>query len=403
MLQIYIIHLLLLLCIVQALPSEKLKGHVFSVTKKYPLPNQGHLRAHDPNIIRHEDNFYLFKGGIHAPIWKSAGLSGPWTKVGTVLDGPTVIQKQNRTRPWAPTTVEWKGRFYCFYTVSKNGVRNSAIGVASTDSLESGWTDHGGIIYTKQGPRSHIWPYTVSNAIDPAFIADQETGQPYLVYGSYWDGIFQVPLADDLLSVKNAEKPDAKNLVFLPHVKVKPDEGAFMSYREPYYYLWFSHGKCCHFNKFPTMGQEYSVRVGRSKDVRGPFVDKDGKSLDDGGGTTVYGSNHGLVYAPGGLGVLSGNDTDPDILYYHYLNTSIGFRHSDAFLGWNYLEYKDGWPVARATKNAAPTRQPGYSFTVFAVLCMCCLALMLLPTRLPLQKLISLLLFTVTAGILLHK
>ena len=67
--------------------------------------------------------------------------------------------------------------------------------------------------------------------------------------------------------------------------------------------------------------------------MRGPFEDRKGKSLLDGGGTVVYGSNHGVVYAPGGLGVLAGNnDSMPDILYYHYLNTSMGFKHGVSLL-----------------------------------------------------------------------
>lgn len=167
-----------------------------------------------------------------------------------------------------------------------------------------------------------------------------------------------MPLSDDLLQVKDRDQPDAKHLAYVPNAKVKPVEGSFMSYRDPYYYLWFSHGKCCHFeNGFPDIGEEYvtfrsvwlmgngsdenrySIRVGRSKDVRGPFVDKNGRKLDHGGGTIIYGSNHGVVYAPGGVGVLSGNSTERDILYFHYcesfvillddadliVNTTIGF------------------------------------------------------------------------------
>lgn len=58
--------------------------------------------------------------------------------------------------------------------------------------------------------------------------------------------------------------------------------------------------------------------MGRSTSIRGPFVDKNGKNLTEGGGTIVYGSNHGDVYAPGGLGVLTAIGTDQDVLYYHY-------------------------------------------------------------------------------------
>jgi arabinan endo-1,5-alpha-L-arabinosidase len=49
-----------------------------------------------------------------------------------------------------------------------------------------------------------------------------------------------------------------------------------------------------------------------------PFFDRQGRRLTRGGGTTVYGSNHGVVYAPGGLGVLTGNGSRRDVLYFHY-------------------------------------------------------------------------------------
>lgn len=68
------------------------------------------------------------------------------------------------------------------------------------------------------------------------------------------------------------------------------------------------------------------------------------------GGTTVYASNHGTVYAPGGLGVLPGTKSRSDILYYHYLDPTVGLKHKQAKLGWNFLEYEDGWPVARENK-----------------------------------------------------
>lgn len=64
-----------------------------------------------------------------------------------------------------------------------------------------------------------------------------------------------------------------------------------------------------------TTNHRYSIRVGRSQGPRGPFVDKNGKDLVDGGGTLVYGSN-GETYAPGGQGVL--RDGDTEVLYYHY-------------------------------------------------------------------------------------
>ncbi|KAJ5119816.1 hypothetical protein N7448_010485 [Penicillium atrosanguineum] len=341
--------ILALITIVGANPASEwgpTVSRVYDTTDKIPLPNQGHLQVHDPNIILHNGSYYLFKGGPSVPIFKATNMTGPWSKIGTVLDGDSIIHTGNRSRPWAPTTIARDGTFYCYYTLSTHGSRKSAIGVATTTTLDgSPWTDHGAVIHTGDGEGSKVWPFTITNAIDASFITDNSTGKSYLNYGSFWHDIWQLPLSDDLLSIEDPGDPDAMQLTFLPHERVKPQEGSWMSYRDGYYYVWFSHGKCCKFTEgFPVRGMEYSIRVGRSKNVRGPFVDKDGQMLLDGGGSIVYASNHGKVYAPGGIGVLDGNETTPDILYYHYLNTSIGFFDSDAHLGWNLLNYSDGWP-----------------------------------------------------------
>lgn len=324
-------------------------SRVYETTDRLPLPNLGNIVAHDPNIVQHDGHYYLFKGGHHVPIFKADNLNGPWEKIGTVLDQNSIIDVGNRSRPWAPTTIYRNGLFYCYYTLSTHGKRNSAIGVATTNKLDgSPWDDHGAVIRTGKGPGSDIHPFTETNAIDASFIMDQNSNKSYLNYGSFWHGIWQLPLSDDLLSIESPEGPDAVQLTFIPNQKIRPQEGSWMSYHDGYYYVWFSQGKCCKFgeddHEFPARGKEYSIRVGRSRDIRGPFVDKDGDSLVKGGGTIVYASNHGIVYAPGGLGILAGNDSSPDILYYHYLNTSIGFKDGDAHLGWNWLKYEDGWP-----------------------------------------------------------
>lgn len=323
--------LLLAAPLVAAVPAEaeshKIPAEVYKTGKEFPLANWGHLQVHDPNIVFHENTYYLFKGGVGVLIYKSTDISGPWKKVGTVLEGNSLIKnKGTANRPWAPTTVVRNGTFYCYYTLSKVGKRDSAIGVASTKTPEGKWTDHGLVIQT--GESSDIHPYDVTNAIDASVIFDQKSGQGYLNWGSFWECIWQVPLTDNLLSVKNPKKPDAKQLSLIPQAKSKPEEGSWMSYHDGYYYLWYSRGKCCAFIRsgFPALGNEYKIQVGRSKDIRGPFLDKKGNKLVEGGGTDVYKSNNGIVYAPGGLGVLPAHNSKADILYYHFQNTSIGFK-----------------------------------------------------------------------------
>lgn len=312
---------------VQMFPNMKIGNlpNVFSATEKYPLPNDAHITAHDPNILEHNDAFYMFKGGVHIPIYKATDMNGPWKKLGTVLPGDSVIKGYgNATRPWAPTTVEWKGKFYCFYSLSKAGTQHSAIGVATTDDIEKGpWKDHGKLLVTDEKDQGA--PFNETNAIDPSFIVDQKTGTPYLNYGSYWKNIWQIPLADDLLSLKNntivqtgaSQQPhknqtdptntprveeeedpkadkhdkrgnnktphkdseDSKNtgkventaavqLTFMPGQSFRPEEGSWISYHDGYYYLWFSQGNCCKFEEgLPPKGKEYVI-ISRAEEKR---------------------------------------------------------------------------------------------------------------------------------------
>ena len=72
-------------------------------------------------------------------------------------------------------------------------------------------------------------------------------------------------------------------------------------------------------------------------------VDKNGKSCTSSGGTLVLGS-HGVVYGPGGQGVFD-DPTEGSVLYYHYVDTNIGYADSQKVLGVNKVDWSSGWPV----------------------------------------------------------
>ena len=232
------------------------------------------LHIHDPSIVSVDGTFYAYGHGEHIPIHKAPNLDGPWTFAGSVLDHDSVIEKGNRKLLWAPTTVEVDGLFYCYYSVSKPGSRDSAVGVATSASPgPGGWTDHGAVVQSGTGDGSTSHPFDISNAIDPSAIV--VNGQGYLNFGSYWTGIWQVPLGWDLVSAATQSKDkSARHLAFEPWAVFPrskntnplygdptgghPVEGAFISYHAPYYYLWYSWGKCCDFNPkhLPIRGNE---------------------------------------------------------------------------------------------------------------------------------------------------
>ena len=62
-------------------------------------------------------------------------------------------------------------------------------------------------------------------------------------------------------------------------------EAPFIVRHGDYFYLFVSYDRCCR-----GVNSTYNVVVGRSRKVTGPYLDKDGKSMTEGGGTLVIAS-----------------------------------------------------------------------------------------------------------------
>ncbi|PWY74364.1 endo-1,5-alpha-L-arabinosidase [Aspergillus heteromorphus CBS 117.55] len=359
-------------------PRPFLRRIIRSITHPLPQPTPlppthiTDLHIHDPSIIHDAttNTYYAYGSGPRIPIHTAPSLSGPWTLAGTVLSHDSKLPRGDTKAPWAPTTISLNGVYYCFYATSNSGCRNSALGVATSShpgpDLNSGpstWTDHGALPLGISGIGITTYPFDRANAIDISVVIDHTTdGTAYMSFGSFWTGIWQIPLTGDFLGA-DPRVEEVRHLAFEPtavHPPAKkadgvcgdatgmhPIEGAFVSFRDPWWYLWFSWGKCCHFDpeRLPREGMEYSIRLGRSLSPRGPFHDKRGRDLLNGGGETIYASNDD-VYAPGGQGVLA----DEGGMYFIIIivmNKSIGYGFHDARLGFNPLVYVDGWPVAQ--------------------------------------------------------
>jgi arabinan endo-1,5-alpha-L-arabinosidase len=172
------------------------------------------------------------------------------------------------------------------------------------------------------------------NLIDPNLLVvslNSTSSDPtYLLsFGSYWQDIFQIEL-ENPLKVGNSPPVhlELNQTTGLP-LGENPSEGSFQFRWTPgnqtFYYLFFSSGYCCTPDfQIPT-GEEYKIMVCRSDGPSGPFFDQQGRScLSDNGGTLIYGSQYdtdrGIVYAPGGEGVMYDENVDGGsvILYYHY-------------------------------------------------------------------------------------
>ncbi|KAK4959996.1 hypothetical protein LTR10_002885 [Elasticomyces elasticus] len=313
---------------------------VFSAAFSNPLPCTGQCHdAHDPSLIRRTSDGKYFRfatgGGISIHTASSIGkyygelvreliacansaATGPWANAGTVLTKGSSISSPGAGDAWAPDVKYVEGTYYLYYAVSSFGTQQSAIGVATSTSMDTGtWTDHGSTSVTSKAGDEY-------NAIDPNLI--QVAGTNYLAFGSFWGDIFLTTLSSNLESWSGAKPIQIELNTTVP----RPSEGAC--------------GSCCGYDTSrPTPGNEYKIMVCRSKTVTGGYVDKNGVSCTSSGGTLVLGS-HGNVYGPGGQGIYD-DPVQGSVLYYHYVDTNIGYSDGDKVLGVNKINWSTGWPV----------------------------------------------------------
>ncbi|RDW81483.1 arabinan endo-1,5-alpha-L-arabinosidase [Aspergillus mulundensis] len=312
-----------------------------------PNPCTGDCWTHEPGLIsRPSDNQYFrFATGSGIHIHSAPSLSGPWKSVGEALSNGSVIDHQGRRNLWAPD-VHYDtstNMYHMYYTVSTIGSRDSVIGLASSpDMAPESWTDHGAVFRSTNNDRY--------NAVDSNWVRIH--GKPYLNFGSSWDGLFQVPLSLSLMkdlkegtgglathAVQDALSHLASNAT--GHHRI---EAPFLFQHRRWYYLLLSSGRADASEKnLPAQGEENRIMVCRSKNGRGEFVDKDGKSCRESGGTTLLAS-HDAIFGPGGQGVIEDKEYGL-VLYYHYADRSLGLSTEQYRFGWNVLRWEDDWPV----------------------------------------------------------
>lgn len=225
-----------------------------------PEPCTGACNIHDPALIlRPSDNTYFrFSTGPSIQIATACSLAGPWTIAGSALpQNGSSIDLPGNTDAWAPDVSLVDGMYYLYYSVSTFGSQRSAIGVATSKTLDvGGWMDHGSVGVRSDG--SVTW-----NAIDANLVRlHDRSGRYQLVFGSFYGGIHVVNMSDPL--VAGSDGVEMTQLVYDPEGS-HAVEGGFMYSRGGYYYLFYSWGRCCGYDISPSVpGQEYKIKVCRS-------------------------------------------------------------------------------------------------------------------------------------------
>jgi arabinan endo-1,5-alpha-L-arabinosidase len=300
------------------------------------------IRVHDPVMIKEGNTYYLFCTGAGISVFSSTDMKN-WKSEKSVFSSPPTWAVEAipgfKGHTWAPDISFHNGQYYLYYSVSAFGKNTSCIGLATNKTLDPSdkdfkWIDHGKVIQSVPG--RDLW-----NAIDPNLAFDDQQ-KPWLVFGSFWSGMKLVKLNENLQQV--AEPEEWYTLSKRPRdFKIddtNPGEGAveapFIFKKNNFYYLFVSFDFCCR-----GVNSTYKVMVGRSEKIQGPYLDKDGVRMDQGGGTLAVQGNASW----NGVGHNSAYTFDgKDYLVFHAYDAADNGKPK---LKIAEIQWDNGWPTTQ--------------------------------------------------------
>jgi arabinan endo-1,5-alpha-L-arabinosidase len=291
----------------------------------------GQPAMHDPStVIESGGKFYVYATGNGLPAFQSKD-GWTWERSGSVMQavaggkpGPEVTARGGNNS-WAPDIIRAGDKYFLYYAAPGTQPK-AAIGLLVGRTLDPGSPD-----YTWEDAGPVVWSDGVedSNAIDPGVFRDPTNGTLWLTYGSYFGYIRLVEL-----NPKTGRRlyPDRRPV----NVAIN-SEASIVIFRDGWYYLLVTHGSCC-----AGANSSYNIRMGRAKKVTGPFLDRVGVDMLQGGGTLFLGSGDRFI-GPGHFGLLDLGDGVQKFSCHYEADLD---RAGISVLDIRPLLWRDGWPEA---------------------------------------------------------
>lgn len=292
------------------------------------------VTVHDPSVVYDNGTYYIF--GSHMAWAKTTDLMS-WKYFQTNINTEyaelfgreweswckTASNPELRGNLWAPDVIynEKMGK-YCLYMSVNGDDWNSVIVMLTADNIEGPYEYGGPVVYSGfdtgakhpaeltdvyrvLGEGADLSRYqsttnTKLNCIDPCLTYDQE-GNLWMSYGSWFGGIYQLKL-DGETGLRDYsttyETVENKSDAYYGH-KIAggwgvSGEGSFIIRTGGYYYLFMSYGGL-------TAAGGYQIRVFRSEDINGPYV-------DEAGNPAVYEKPQNNLYIKKGVRLMGSYD-----------------------------------------------------------------------------------------------
>ena len=392
-----------------------------TVTASAAVLPTSRVSVHDPSIVKSNNKYYIF--GTHNTNAISSDLAS-WSNLSTNIntDYENIFSVGGKWASHGSSSYDIKGNLWapdviyntqmkkwCMY-MSVNGENfYSSIALATADTIEGPYTYAGTIVYsgfTNSSQASEtdyktvigtnnvdsrylsngVWNSSYGpNAIDPCVLYDKD-GNLWMSYGSWFGGLFMLKLNNSTglrdYSYTYSTNTNSSDKYF--GIKISggygtTGEGSYIVYDKEsgYYYLYESYGGLNATDSFSG----YHIRLFRSKNITGPYVDARGNSAictssnDDKStkgiklfGNYSFSSLRSVASSDFSTnGYMSGGhnsafiDTDGQRYLIYHTRFNNGTEWHQVRVHQQFLN-EDGWPVTAVYENLGSTiSSSGYS------------------------------------------
>lgn len=231
----------------------------------------------DPTVWESEGTYYSVATGLNT-LRKSTDMVN-WTDTGL---SPITDEARERLLSvsksiWAPCVTKIKGKWVLYVSLYVDD-DHCSIAVMNSDRPDGPFEWRGILL-------DGVPDCGVANAIDPFTI--ETDGKVYHFFGSLEDGIHVIELTGDGLALK--EGAEAKHLAGIRHPKQKfvkeAYEGTYIMKRGNWWYFFASGGA--------YYDGTYHLVVARSKEITGPYFDREGNPFTEGKALPILSSKPG--------------------------------------------------------------------------------------------------------------
>jgi len=288
------------------------------------------IGIHDPSMIWNGTRYFLFGTSNTLNVRSSTNMQ-QWTNVGNIFSAipawVTTAIGENPGNLWAPDVSFFNCEFHVYYSGSTFGSNTSVIGLATNPTLDSAspsyrWTDQGVVV---QSVSSNNY-----NAIDP-HVSFDETGAPWLSFGSFWTGIKMRKLDP----VTGKPSTTDTTLYSLASRNGGAIEAPSIVFHNGFYYLFVSFDTCCQ-----RLNSTYRTMVGRATSITGPYANKAGTDMMQGAAEQLLATS-GRYIGPGGGAAFRNGSTYLYAFHYYDGNANGDSKLQVRPINWG----TDDWPT----------------------------------------------------------